>query len=159
MPVKVYLGARFGRRAELTRYASALSAEGFEVTSRWLGHVEGDGIDHELTANAYAAESLGWAKHWSSQDVYDVQKADVVVLFTGKHNDAPLRGGIHVELGVALGAGKPVVVVGHRPTMFHHAANVVHRADSFEVAERFLNQWKRSFLVANPVRGSHPRDL
>jgi NTP pyrophosphatase (non-canonical NTP hydrolase) len=105
--MKVYLSARYARREELQRYRDHLVAEGFVVTSRWL-----DGETEDMTENAI-------------KDRDDVLDADVLVAFS----DDPVefsphpyaaRGGRHVEFGIAIGAGMPIVVVGPKENVFHH---------------------------------------
>lgn len=39
-------------------------------------------------------------------------------------SSVPQRGGVHVELGVALAWKKPVHLVGHRTHFFHHLPQV-----------------------------------
>ena len=105
--MNIYLAARYDRRWEMLRVASALEDAGHQITSRWIqGGGRGD------SAVVLAVE-----------DLLDIRRADCLVSFTddptGDPAGAPL-GGRHVELGVALAAGKRLCLVGPRENIFHH---------------------------------------
>jgi hypothetical protein len=75
-----------------------------EFTGRWYKYFEGREI---MAIDSPAVAQAVWMK-----DMEDVLSSDVVLLLgtQGKH----LRGGL-VEAGMALGAGKFVIVVGEHP--------------------------------------------
>jgi len=107
MSTKVYLCARFGRRAELRGYRATLRVDGYHCTSRWLDDPEPD-TDADRAAHCVA----------------DVLDADVLIAFSeapAEYSIVPYaaRGGRHVELGIAYGCGMPVIVVGERENVFH----------------------------------------
>jgi hypothetical protein len=68
-------------------------------------------------------------------DVEDVLKAEVLVAFAGLRSEPAIGGGRHVEFGIALQAGKFIIVVGPKGEhIFHWCDNVMHVADTDELA-------------------------
>ena len=85
----VYLSARHMRRPELLVAKERLEAAGFKVTSRWL-------------------ESMDQPDGIAQVSREDIEQADVYVLLGDERGDSGHR---HVEYGIAMGLGKPIVVV------------------------------------------------
>lgn len=111
--VRVYLAGRFSRRDELNRYAARLREWGFTVDARWLTE------EHEWFGHS-GEDELRAAQGFAADDIADIAKADLVLVFTehvkpGGRN----RGGRHVEYGLALGLSKDVAVVGPLENVFH----------------------------------------
>jgi nucleoside 2-deoxyribosyltransferase len=77
---------------------------GHTVTSRWLG------MRFALTETYSEEDRVAIA----TVDVEDVTVADALVLIASPH---PVPGGKFVETGIALGMGKPVLVLGRRENM------------------------------------------
>jgi hypothetical protein len=77
-----------------------LTAAGHAVTSTW----------HE-PGSARATADEDWRGLIGGRNDLEIRSSDVLVLVACK-NDVP--GGKFVEAGIAIGAGKPVVVLGHR---------------------------------------------
>lgn len=112
--MRVYLAARYSRRVEVAGYADDLRAAGHEVTSRWVAGV------HEHPPDGVAADSVAHLALAAAVDVDDLVAADCLVSFT-EPDGAVVgrgRGGRHVELGMALGLGKRVIVAGFRENVF-----------------------------------------
>ena len=113
---RIYLSARFERKAELRAVRAALVAQGHEVNCRWLDKEEDVRTDRERTVAAYVCVNNIWG-------------CDVLVAFTEAHRAAE-RGGRHVELGVAFALqGRRVefrvILVGPREeNIFHHLPGV-----------------------------------
>jgi hypothetical protein len=123
--MKVYLAARYTRRLELCGYRADLEAHGIEVTSRWLngshqldneGRPLGDA--GELLFEAGDAEVDHYRWKFATDDRDDVLAADVLIAFTEQPRSGNSRGGRHVELGIAIGKGKRIVVIGPRENVF-----------------------------------------
>jgi len=124
--MKVYLGSRYSRRAELAAYKQQLEAAGHIVTSRWLGGEFGDLVG-KTNLNEVDPDAAAAAAH----DRADVNAADIVVIFTDPPGQGGPngRGGFHVEFGIGLQAGKRMVLVGSRVNSFHHSEGVLFFAN------------------------------
>lgn len=131
--MKVYLAARYSRRLERCGYRVQLAALGIEVTSRWLNgshQVDNQGIP--LTEDGrrrfkVSDPSAGPLRtRFAGEDLADVLSADLLAAFTEAPRATNSRGGRHVELGIALGAGKQVAVIGPRENVFCWLPQVDH---------------------------------
>jgi nucleoside 2-deoxyribosyltransferase len=111
--LQVYLASRFSRFDELNGYKQELAKLDVEVTSRWLngGHEWVGTADEDIPVEAQAG--------FASQDLEDIDAADLVICFTEAMNSPYTRGGRHVEFGYALAKGKAIIVVGHRENVFY----------------------------------------
>jgi hypothetical protein len=132
--VSIYLAARYTRRVELCGYREELWQRGIDVTSRWLNgsHQLSDigtpiGDAGELlveTGDQERADAL--RRKFATDDIEDVLAADELVAFTEVPRTSNSRGGRHVELGIALGAGRRVTVIGPRENVFCWLPQVRH---------------------------------
>lgn len=124
-PWVVYLAGRYSRREELRGYAADLAQLGLgEVRAAWLSG------EHEWDGSQATGEELAVAQQFAIDDVRDIGRAQVVIVFTeapgaGGRN----RGGRHVEYGIALAAKKHVVIVGPAENVFHSLPNVPRFAE------------------------------
>ena len=104
----VYLAARYDRKEELYAYSKELKSHGVTIGSRWIYNemeeFESFGIVHEI---------------WATIDVEDIHNADVIILFSESPTARTLRGGRHVEFGVALAMKKKLIIVGPKENIFH----------------------------------------
>jgi len=89
---KLYVAASFLDKEIVKTTEAFLQKEGFEITSEWVNH---PGTD-DLTDLECEAE----------EDVADAILCDTMIVLM------PGRLGTHVEIGIALGLGKTVVLVG-----------------------------------------------
>lgn len=105
--MKVYLAGRYDRRLELLGYAGQLGRHHLS-TARWLTGAHEGATDPE-TLVRYAAE-----------DLEDIDRSDVLVVFTEDPSIGHTSGGRHVEMGYALASDIEVVVVGPIENIFHH---------------------------------------
>lgn len=127
--MNIYLASRYSRRLELVGYRQLLIEAGHVVTSRWL-----DG-DHQISADGRPIGDQGESLiegddgstteraaqmrcRFAVEDVCDVMKSELLIAFTEPPRSGHSRGGRHVELGIAVGAGKAIWVVGHRENLF-----------------------------------------
>lgn len=132
----VYLAARYTRRLELCGYRAQLAALGIEVNSRWLngshqldnqGNPIGDDGEALVEYDGQSAEAPTLLREkFATDDRDDVLAAQRVIAFTEVPRTSNSRGGRHVELGIAIGAGIPVVVIGPRENVFCHLPEVEH---------------------------------
>lgn len=107
--LRVYVAGPFAQRGNFQARAADLRARGFEVTSTW----------HESTEEE-VDEIQGVARDRAERDVRDLEAADVLLV-------QPTHGigsGHHIETGMALALGKPVVAVGWT-SIFHALGGVV----------------------------------
>ncbi len=108
--MKIYLATTYPRHPEMREYRTTLTALGHEVTSGWID-IGGD----ELTGATLAPDPAAGVPH-AERGLDDIRRADAVMVFTGKPSTT---GGMHVELGFALGLGRHVILVGPRENVFH----------------------------------------
>lgn len=113
--MKIYLAGRYGRREQLKQVREVLQKRGHVVTSRWLD-TDWETPDGRATTSAPPE----YREKYCLIDLEDVMAADVVINFTeASDSTAGKRGGRHVEFGVAIAAGKRLIVIGHRENIFH----------------------------------------
>jgi nucleoside 2-deoxyribosyltransferase len=129
----IYLAARYSRRLELVDYRSQLRALGYEIPARWLdgGHqLANDGTPIGETGEALvesdSVDAAALRAKFAMDDFEDVRSSDIVVAFTEQPRSGNSRGGRHVELGIALGEGIPVMIVGPRENVFCWLPHVRH---------------------------------
>lgn len=109
-----YLAARYSRREELCGYRADLAERGVKVPARWLNG------DHQIDNQGLSVEAGRAARtRFATEDLSDVLSADLLIAFTEPPRSSNSRGGRHVEFGVAIGRGIPVIVVGPRENVFH----------------------------------------
>jgi nucleoside 2-deoxyribosyltransferase len=100
---KIYLAARFSRRAEMRAIAADLIAAGHSVTSRWINERK----ENETRSVTYA-----------KRDIADINACDAVLVFSDEPRTTSSRGGHWVEVGYAHGIGKAICVIGWRENVF-----------------------------------------
>lgn len=115
--MKIYLAAMYGQMFEMCEVRDQLVAAGHEITAQWIdGKEKGDAAATEKTLIKAAI-----------MDVEDVMRADVLVAFSQARGTMHTGGGRHVEFGVAICAGIPVIVVGPKGEhVFHYMPGVQH---------------------------------
>lgn len=123
--IKVYLAADYNLKDELYILALILEAAGLEVTSRWIRAKN---------------EPITWLsqerrRECSVMDLEDIRAADVFVIVNPAAFAEKGTGGRHVELGYALGIGKPVIVSGARTNVFHSLPQVWHVDQDFPLEQ------------------------
>lgn len=123
--MNVYLAARFALQREMAELIPKLNLLGCGVTARWITE-EPSTYDPSLTPE----ELLQAQRQWAANDYNDVIGSDVLVFFA-ETPDVPgrARGGRHVEFGIALALGIPILVVGPTENIFHHLPHVEHFDD------------------------------
>jgi nucleoside 2-deoxyribosyltransferase len=139
--LKVYLAAPFSRKDAINVYAAELRACGIEVTSRWLD---------ENHLSSVQMTDLSPIEHqtYAVQDLDDVAKADILVLFTDPTKTI-IRAGRHVEFGIAVGINltlrpMPIFVVGNEHENIFHYLSQVRHYDSWDTAKLVLKNISNS---------------
>jgi hypothetical protein len=105
--VSVYIAARGEDQALAAQVRAQLSLAGVGCTARW--------IDQSLANESHAEAQM---------DIDDVRRADVLVLLKPKASHRHTTGGHHVETGIALERGMPVVLLGEVENVFHRHNDV-----------------------------------
>lgn len=124
--MKIYLAAQYSQKEEMRGYANILRGLGIEVTSRWLEEPHKPNTQmHEVTEEELA--------EYAKNDMQDVYVADLLVFFSQPSTTPVARGGRHVEFGMALAFGMPILVVGPKENIFHLMKYVRH-VDTFDDA-------------------------
>lgn len=143
-PTTAYLAARVSRKRELAGYRDGdLARLGIRVPARWLdSHVlnsDGQPVNDagDLIYPDNRQDASVWRRGFATDDFGDVIRADMLIAFTEEPRSTNSRGGRHVELGIALGAGKPIYLVGPRENVFCHLP-AVRQFDTWpELVEHF----------------------
>jgi hypothetical protein len=115
--MKIYLAARYPRFLEMQDYAAMLESLGHVVTSRWIrGSHSLEGVRSSQVAEECTRLAI--------EDYTDLFDAECCVSFTEAPVIPHVRGGRHVEFGIALVLKKRLIVVGHRENVFHYLPQV-----------------------------------
>lgn len=135
--MKVYLAARYSRRLELCVYRDLIIQAGHEVPARWLNgeHQVSDAgtpigetgealVEGDDESGTECAARL--RQQFALEDFQDVLDCDLLIAFTEAPRSGASRGGRHVELGMALGMKKKVIVCGPRENIFCWLPDVIH---------------------------------
>lgn len=126
--IKVYLAARYTRRAEMEYFADLLKllkVADFDVVSRWVyGAEEVVGISREEIC---------------ALDLEDIDRADAVISFTEPRGSFTPSGGRHVEFGYGLALGKVMINIGEWENVFHHHPRVYHYDDFGHFVDQIPN--------------------
>lgn len=122
----IYLAGPYPRRAEIDGCRMQLEKLGFKVTSRWLNVSEEAQADPMIGKDGLTPSRMAVNDRISRNDIEDIMAADIVVSFTEPEGGpaANLRGGRHVEFGIALAWDKELIVVGRRECVFHYLDDV-----------------------------------
>lgn len=123
MTISAYLAARYSRRAELNDYRRRLEREGVTVTSRWLTG------EHEWSGTPDDAIPVAEQGRFAQEDLDDIDRSDVLILFADPPDGYGTRGGAQFEAGYALSQGIELVVVSHRQHVFCCLPDVVFCPD------------------------------
>ena len=115
--MKVYLASRYSQKEDTKVVARHLRKLGFKITSQWLKEPHAP----NTTLDMCSGEDLSF---YAVQDFDDIKRADVFVLFSVDPLIPTVRGGRHVETGIALALGKPVYIVGPKENIFAYLPGV-----------------------------------
>ena len=108
--MRVYLASGFRQRFVLRRAAVWLMLHDHEIISTWIW------IEERPRREAQDFDTF--AREIAEKNLLELWKADVVIIDAdGIASDN--SGGVHTELGFALGAGKRTILVGQKGNTFH----------------------------------------
>lgn len=110
--MRVYLAHNFAAREHLRDDIKwKLEEAGFDVTSSWIWD---DSHIHSMNAVQSAR-----------RDLEDIDRADILVLFTDQWGEVPGKGKF-TELGYAIAKGKAIFLCGvdYSSNVFYHLSNI-----------------------------------
>ena len=108
--MRVYLASGFRQRFVLRRAAVWLMAHGHEIVSTWIW-IEERPSREDLDFGTFAREI-------AEKNLCELWQADIVIV--DADGIAPDNsGGVHTELGFAIGARKRIILVGPKGNTFH----------------------------------------
>lgn len=119
--MRVYLAAPYQSRDQIKTYGQELERIGFTVTSSWLD--EKHDINEGTTGAATELSTQEVATH-AAADLADIDRSQLLVLFTEAAVGHRGGGGRHVETGYAIAKTIPVLVVGEPENVFHRLGRV-----------------------------------
>lgn len=111
--MRIYIAGQYARKLELREYAKQAEAAGIKVGADWLMESEDPNSSLNESTEAVLAK-------YAQKDYWDIGACDAMVFFAEDQNNQPPRGGHHVEFGIALAMGKPILVVGDPENIFHY---------------------------------------
>lgn len=127
--MRFYLAARYSRMEEMRHCRVSLEALGHDVTSRWINGSHQISESQDGDSGADDEKTVALRQEYGMEDLRDVCAADVLIAFTETPRCGPTRGGRHVEMGLAMGRGIPVIVCGPRENIFCWLPGVAWFAD------------------------------
>jgi nucleoside 2-deoxyribosyltransferase len=115
--LKVYLASQYGCKEQTRKCANDLRDVGIDCTSVWLNE------PHDPTSRLVSLhENL--KVQYAEQDIADILRADIFVVFSVTEDTSIVRGGMVFETGFAYGQGKPVIVCGPKQCIFHFLPDI-----------------------------------
>jgi nucleoside 2-deoxyribosyltransferase len=133
--LKVYVAGPYSWRDRIKEFILELEVIGIESTASWI---------YEEASPAATLDQFSDIQNQKTAliDVQDIQRADVIVVFTiDPLGPSMPRGGRHWETGYAYALGKEVVLVGPKENIFSFLPDVI-QFSSQELAKTYL--YKRS---------------
>jgi nucleoside 2-deoxyribosyltransferase len=117
--MKIYLAAKYSRNPEMRIFRDHIEGVcGHLVTSRWI---EGK---HDISEDA---DKDSQRTRFAEEDLQDLRHSDLVLWFSEPEKiEGRNRGGRHVEFGIALAYGIPIIVIGRKENVFHWLPQVRH---------------------------------
>ena len=106
--ISVYVAARWETKDDAAKLRDALAERGIGCTSRWL--------EEEPSLGDVPEEKK---RRVAGMDALEVRRAQALVLWNPPEKHRQGTGGCHVEVGMALALGIPVLVVGGGSNVFH----------------------------------------
>jgi hypothetical protein len=123
---RVYISARFSRRAEMQEVSKAIKALGYEDVSRWL----------VLEESEHPTEAM--LRERARVDKQDVHRCDILVRFSDDLSEPTVpsqwcTASRFEETGMADALGKIVIIVGGPQSLFDRLETRIHVKDTAEL--------------------------
>ena len=103
--MKIYLAGMYSWKNKIRAHAEQLEKLGFTITSTWLDERKDPKTQLDDVSDRFLREH-------AQIDWKDLRHADVVIIFTVQPDAPTVRGGRHVETGLALAWEKTVIICG-----------------------------------------------
>lgn len=103
----IYIASRWGKQSELRAARDQLEARRWNVVSRWIDMDRAENPDE----NFFMSDE---GKRRMQSDLNDLFRCDMVV--ADLTDGIGRRGGVMLEIGHAVGAGKTVILIGNPAT-------------------------------------------
>lgn len=131
--VKIYIAAPFPLKNRAINLMRDLTAQGFEITSRWL------------FKETKMSDSVEENKGFATTDLEDVVKSHIFLLLNPPEWINAGTGGRHTELGFSFAIGKPIYILGVRSNVFH-SLDGIEVFDTYHEVLDALNKLRREFV-------------
>ena len=124
----VFLSAPYSRKEQIRRVAQECENVGAEVISDW--HLEPYSPNMTLTdvPDSFLSST-------ACKDFHQVRCCHVFIFFAESSTTPTVRGGRHVEFGMALCSDCEIWVIGEKENIFHHLPNIIHFANEEQCLE------------------------
>jgi nucleoside 2-deoxyribosyltransferase len=122
--LSIYLAGKYEEYNHLREVKTQLESLGYRITSRWLTNP----YKTSKTDEQYRGNAL--------EDIEDIRRSDVFVMFNPKEAHNTGTGGRHFETGCAWALNKPVFLVGEKENVFHRLPEIQIVADFEELTRR-----------------------
>lgn len=123
----IYFAASYASIERMRKLRDRINSDQDEVNSRWL-----DGGEQGLHPEEIETERLQ-AIQGARMSMRDIENANLVAVFT----DVPsTTGGLHFEMGYAMGRHKYIVLVGPMTTVFCAHPRIL---EDFATDDEFVN--------------------
>lgn len=133
----VYIAAMYSWKHRMRKFVGQLLTRipQIEISSSWLKeayapHTTMDMLDDEELANT------------GMRDYMEILRSDVMIFFSNPPDVPTIRGGRHVEFGIALASNVLICVVGPKENIFHYIdlPDIIH-FETEEACILFLEEY------------------
>lgn len=135
--MKIYLAARYDQRDRMLGIRDVLTAMGHTITSTWIDNKTDGFKPSEMNTDP------GSSSPHAQRDMDEVLESDAIAVFTAYGRS--LTGGRQVELGIALAAGKRILLIGPRENIFQTLTHVEQH-----------ESWERLVIALARRERAHP---
>lgn len=120
LALKVYIASRYEDREDALALKKFLEEHGFIIVAQWLTPKDDDQPMEKIKDNVELVQEIG------ERAIRDIYESDVIVVMSPKKAHGTGTGGRHVELGIAMGSQKGIVIYGERENVFHFSKVALH---------------------------------
>ena len=121
----IYIAARYSLKETVTFIAELLGGDGHNILSDW--HEEHHAPDVKVQDLSDKEN-----RHVAYKDMLQVRGATAMVFLAEHPDTATVRGGRHVEFGIAVEREIPIFVLGPRENIFHYMNTRVQHFETLD---------------------------